>query len=93
MLKNIVNYLVGIFKEKPLIEHEQYERIIINMGYESVGEGRFEKETNNTMNVIWIMPSGIKFKVYAYGYAESDFYKYPIQNEKSLIVFINSNEV
>jgi hypothetical protein len=92
MAKSILKYLEGIFKKKPLTEYAQFERIIKKMGYESQGDGRFEKETTTAMNVIWIMPAGIKVKIYAFGYAESDFYKYPIKNEQSLIEFIRSNE-
>ncbi len=92
MAKSILKYLVGMFKNKPLTEYAQYERVILKMGYESQGESRFEKETSTAMNVIWIMPAGIKVKVYANGYAESDFYKYPIKNKESLIEFIRSNE-
>jgi hypothetical protein len=92
MAKNILKYLEGMFKKKPLSEHAKYERIIKKMGYRSQGENRFEKETNIAMNVIWIMPAGIKFKVYVNGYAESDFYSYPIKNEESLIEFIRLNE-
>ena len=93
MAKNIFDYLASIFKKKPLTGYAQFERIIKKLGYEALGEGRFEKETSTAMNVIWIMPSGIKFKVYVDGYAESDFYKYPIKSEQALIEFIRSNEV
>ena len=63
------------------------------MGYKKEGEGAFVKEKSSGRTCIWIQGNGIKIKVYAYGYGESDFLPTDQLTVDRLKQFIGENEL
>lgn len=63
------------------------------MGYKYEDEDTFVKKSYNGRTIISLMDSGIKIKVYAYGYAESDFLPNPHIDQEKLKQFIRKNEL
>ncbi len=43
--------------------------------------------------MIWLSEKGVKIKVYAHGYGESDFLPAPLPDKATLKSFIRSNEL
>lgn len=88
----MIKFLKTLFSKKELTETEQAKRIIRRMGYKKDGGDTFVKEASHGKTMIWLINGGVKIKVYAGGYAESDFLSQPLEKEK-LKRFIRSNQL
>ena len=90
---SILNYLKKIIKESPKTPYKQCERVIRKLGYKKEDEGTFVSESSNGTTMIWLSENGVKIKVYAHGYAETDYLPAPLPDAETLRSFIRSNEL
>ena len=93
MSMEFLKYLKSIFSKKTKSPPFDCVDTIRKMGYREAWVGAFVKETSYGRNVIWITNSGLKIKVYASRYGESDFLPAPLDDEKKVVQFIKSNEI
>ena len=70
-----------------------FEKTIKGMGYKTDGEKTFLKVNSGGRTYIWVNENGIKIKVYANGYGESDFLPSKLITIDSLKQFIKENEL
>ncbi|WP_033959936.1 hypothetical protein [Psychroserpens jangbogonensis] len=70
-----------------------FEKKIRKMGYKKEKDGTFLKLSHGGRTMIWLSSQGVKIKVYASGYGESDFLPYSILDEDRLERFILENEL
>ena len=90
---SLLTIIKSFFESKPKTPYEECVKIIRKMGYKRDGEGCFLKENSSGRTMIWVTENGIKIKVYAGGYAESDFLPAPLPNVEKLKRFIRENEL
>ena len=89
----IYNVLINLFKRKDLSPIEMSRKTIKKMGYRLDGNDIYLKTYPNGRTMIWLSESGIKLKVYAGGYGESDFWPGPLLDQESLWKFIKEHEI
>ena len=89
----LLNYLKSLFIKSPNVPYNEYERIIRKLVYKKEDEGTFISESYSGTTMIWLSESGVKIKVYAHGYSESDFLPAHLVNKETLRSFIRSNEL
>lgn len=90
---NITDKLKSLFTKSPNTPYKECEKTIRKLGYKKEDEGTFVKEDYSGRTMIWISEKGVKIKVYANGYAESDFLPAPLPDAATLKSFIRSNEL
>ena len=88
-----LNYLINFFSKSPKTPYKQCERVIRKLGYKKEDEGTFISESSSGTTMIWLSENGVKIKVYAHGYAESDYLPAPLPDSETLKSFIRSNEL
>jgi hypothetical protein len=89
----LINYLKDLFITKPKTPYKQCERVIRKLGYKKEDEGTFISESSSGRTMIWLTENGVKIKVYAHGYAETDYLPAPLPNAETLKSFIRRNEL
>ena len=89
----LVNYLKSLFTKSPKTPYKQCERVIRKLGYKKEDEGAFISESSSGTTMIWLSENGVKIKVYAHGYAESDYLPAPLPDSETLKSFIRRNEL
>jgi hypothetical protein len=90
---NILKILNSLFSKSPKTPYKQCERVIRKLGYKKEDEGTFISESSNGTTMIWLSENGVKIKVYAHGYAETDYLPAPLPDAETLKSFIRSNEL
>jgi hypothetical protein len=90
---SIINCLKKIFKKSPKTPYKQCERVIRKLGYKKEDEGTFISESSSGTTMIWLSENGVKIKVYAHGYAETDYLPAPLPDAETLKSFIRRNEL
>jgi hypothetical protein len=86
----LINYIKDLFTKSP---YKECEKTIRKLGYKKEDEGTFVKEDYSGRKMIWLSEEGVKIKVYANGYAESDFLPAPLPDAATLKSFIGRNEL
>ena len=89
----LINYLKPLFTKSPNTPYKECERTIRRLGYKKQSEGTFINESSSGRTVIWLSEEGVRIKVYAHGYGESDFLPAPLPDKATLKSFIRSNEL
>lgn len=89
---SIINYLKDIFRKGPDTPYKRWEKIITKLGYTKGKNDVFIKESSVGSTMIWLSESGVKIKVYAHDYGESDFLPASLADAATLKSFIRSNE-
>ncbi len=89
----LVNYFKSLFTKSPKTPYKQCERVIRKLGYKKEDEGTFISESSSGTTMIWLSENGVKIKVYAHGYAESDYLPAPLPDAATLKSFIRRNEL
>ena len=90
---SIKKFLLNLFNNASKSPKNEFERTIKKMGYKEDGINTYVKEKSSGRTYIWIQDSGIKIKVYAYGYGESDFLPSNQLTVDRLKQFIRENEL
>lgn len=90
---NIIDQLKSLFIKSPNSPYKECARTIRRMGYKKQDEGTFINESSSGRTVIWLSEEGVRIKVYAHGYGESDFLPAPLPDKATLKSFIRSNEL
>lgn len=90
---NILEILKTLFTKSPNTPYKECEKTIRKLGYKKEDEGTFVREDYSGRTMIWLSEKGVKIKVYANGYAESDFLPAPLPDKATLRSFIRSNEL
>jgi hypothetical protein len=90
---SILNNFISIFSKSPKTPYKHCERLIKKLGYKKEDEGTFISESSNGTTMIWLSENGVKIKVYAHGYAETDYLPAPLPDAETLRNFIRSNEL
>jgi len=90
---NIIDQLKSLFTKSPNTPYKECERTIRRLGYKKQSEGTFINESSSGRTVIWLSEEGVRIKVYAHGYGESDFLPAPLRDKATLKSFIRSNEL
>ena len=89
----ILNFISTLFKKEADSPYKICVKTIKKMGYKRDHEGSFYKESSYGRTTIWITDAGIKIKVYANDYAESDFLRAPYPDADTLRNFIRNNQL
>lgn len=89
---SILNYLKDIFTKDPKTPYKRWEKIITKLGYKKGRNDVFVKESSIGRTMIWLSENGVKIKVYAHDYGESDFLPASLADAATLKSFIRSNE-
>ena len=89
----LINYIKELFTKAPNTPYKDCERTIRKLGYKKESEGTFVREDYSGRTMIWLSESGVKIKVYANGYGESDFMPAPLPDKETLRSFIRRNEL
>ena len=89
----IINYLKSLFTKSSNTPYKKCERIIRKLGYKKEGDGTFIKESSSGRTTIWLDEDSVKIKVYAHGYAETDYLPSPLPDAETLKSFIRRNEL
>jgi hypothetical protein len=89
----LLNYLKSLFTKSPKTPYKQCEKVIRNLGYKKEGDGNFIRESSSGRTTIWLYENSVKIKVYAHGYAETDYLPAPLPDAETLKSFIRSNEL
>lgn len=89
----LVNYLKSLFTKSPNTPYKECERTISKLGYKKEHDGTFIRESSNGRTTIWLYEDSVKIKVYAHGYAESDYLPAPLPDAATLKSFIRRNEL
>lgn len=89
----ILNYLKSLFAKSPKTPYKQCERVIRKLGYKKEGDGTFIRESSSGRTIIWLYEDSVKIKVYAHGYAETDYLPAPLPDAETLKSFIRRNEL
>lgn len=90
---SILFYIKSLFTSSPNAPYKDCEKIIKKLGYKKEDEGTFVREDYSGRTMVWLSEKGVKIKVYANGYAESDFLPAPLPDAATLKSFIRSNEL
>jgi hypothetical protein len=90
---NIIDLLKSLFTKNPNSPYKECARTIRRMGYKKQDEGTFINESSSGRTVIWLSEEGVRIKVYAHGYGESDFLPAPLPDKETLRSFIRRNEL
>jgi hypothetical protein len=90
---SILNNLISIFSKSPKTPYKQCESVIRKLGYKKKGEGTFISESSSGTTMIWLSENGVKIKVYAHGYAETDYLPAPLPDAETIKSFIRRNEL
>jgi hypothetical protein len=86
----MIKYIKSLFANSP---YKECERVIRKLGYKKEEEGTFVREDYSGRTVIWLSENGVKIKVYAHGYGESDYLPAPLPDKETLRSFIRRNEL
>lgn len=86
----MIKYIKSLFANSP---YKECERVIRKLGYKKEEEGTFVREDYSGKTMIWLSENGVKIKVYAHGYGESDYLPAPLPNKETLRSFIRRNEL
>ena len=86
----MIKYIKSLFANSP---YKECERVIRKLGYKKEEEGTFFREDNSGKTMIWLSENGVKIKVYAHGYGESDYLPAPLPDKETLRSFIRRNEL
>ncbi len=86
----MIKYIKSLFANSP---YKECERVIRKLGYKKEEEGTFVREDYSGKTMIWLSENGVKIKVYAHGYGESDYLPAPLPDKETLRSFIRSNEL
>ena len=89
----LVNYLKSLFTKSTNTPFKECERTIRKLGYKKEDEGTFIRESSSGRTTIWLYEDSVKIKVYAHGYAESDYLPAPLPDAETLKSFIRRNEL
>ena len=89
----LLNYLKSLFTISPKTPYKQCERVIRKLGYKKEDEGTFIRESSSGRTTIWLYEDSLKIKVYAHGYAETDYLPAPLPDAETLKSFIRRNEL
>jgi hypothetical protein len=89
----LVNYLKSLFTKSPNAPYKECQRVIRKLGYKKEDEGTFISESSSGTTMIWLSQNGVKIKVYAHGYAETDYLPAPLPDAETLKNFIRRNEL
>jgi hypothetical protein len=89
----LINYLKSLFTKSPNSPYKECARTIRRMGYKKEDEGTFVREDYSGRTMIWLSEEGVRIKVYANGYGESDFLPAPLPDKETLRSFIRRNEL
>jgi len=89
----LLNYLKSLFTKSPNTPHKECERTIRKLGYKKEDEGTFIRESSSGRTTIWLYEDSVKIKVYAHGYAETDYLPAPLPDAETLKNFIRRNEL
>ena len=86
----MIKYIKSLFANSP---YKECERVIRKLGYKKEEEGTFVREDYSGKTMIWLSENGVKIKVYAHGYGESDYLPAPLPDKETLRSFIRRNEL
>jgi hypothetical protein len=89
----IIKWFTALFRKREMSNDDLIKKTIRKMRYKKDGDGTFVYESQSGRTMIWLVKDGVKIKVYAHGYAESDFLEGPVTDMKKLKKFISQNEV
>ena len=89
----LINYLKAVFTKTPNTTYKQCEKVIRKLGYKKEGDGTFIRESSSGRTTIWLYKDSVKIKVYAHGYAETDYLPAPLPDAETLKSFIRRNEL
>ena len=89
----LINYLKDLFATTPKTPYKQCEKVIRKLGYKNEGDGTFIRESSSGRTTIWLYKDSVKIKVYAHGYAETDYLPAPLPDVETLKSFIRRNEL
>lgn len=90
---SLSKYIINIFKTTPITPFKVCERTIRKLGYKKEDEGTFIRESSSGRTTIWLYENSVKIKVYAHGYAETDYLPAPLPDVETLKSFIRRNEL
>ena len=90
---NLTDKLKSLFTKSQKNPYKVCEKTIRRMGYKKEDEGTFVKEDYSGTTMVWLSEKGVRIKVYANGYGESDFLPAPLPDAATLKSFIRSNEL
>ncbi len=90
---NILKILNSLYTKSPKTPYKQCEKVIRKLGYKKEDEGTFISESFSGTTMIWLSENGVKIKVYAHGYAETDYLPAPLPDAETLRSFIRRNEL
>lgn len=93
MIMKLLIYFKSLLTKTPITPYKVCEKTIRRLGYKKEDEGTFIKEDLSGRTMIWLSEKGVKIKVYAHGYAETDFLPAPLPDPETLKSFIRSNEL
>jgi hypothetical protein len=89
----LVNYLKSLFTKSHNTPYKECERTLRKLGYKKEHDGTFIRESSSGRTTIWLFDDSVKIKVYAHGYAESDYLPAPLPDAATLKSFIRRNEL
>jgi hypothetical protein len=88
-----LNFIINFFSKSPKTPYKQCEKVIRKLGYKKEDDGTFIRESSSGRTTIWLYENSVKIKVYAHGYAETDYLPAPLPDAETLKSFIRSNEL
>ena len=89
----LINYLTSLITKSPNSPYKKCEKVIRKLGYKKEGDGTFIRESSSGRTTIWLYEDSVKIKVYAHGYAETDYLPAPLPDAETLKSFIRRNEL
>ena len=90
---NILTNLKTFFSNKSDSLKLNCEKIIKRLGFKKDEQGSFVNKTLSGRTMIWLSEKGLKIKVYAHGYGETDFLPSPLEDKNRIVNFIRENEL
>ncbi|MEC4050100.1 hypothetical protein OX284_011715 [Flavobacterium sp. SUN046] len=89
----LTNILKSVFSKSQNTPYKECERTIKKLGYKKQDQGVFVRDSSSGRTTIWLYEDSVKIKVYASGYAESDYLPAPLPDAETLRSFIRRNEL
>jgi hypothetical protein len=89
----LFSYFKSLLTKTPITPYKVCEKTIRRLGYKKEHEGTFIREGLSGRTMIWLSEKGVKIKVYAHGYAETDYLPAPLPDAETLKKFIRRNEL